>query len=60
MGKGRAPTSLEMMRISKDYKDPQQDLFVSMGSNHEERVKNYTSYLDNLINQEIKGGDHHD
>ena len=33
MGKG--------YRIKDNYKDPHHDLFVSMGSTHEERVKNY-------------------
>lgn len=37
-----------MYRIKDNYKDPHHDLFVSMGSTHEERVKNYNSYLDSL------------
>lgn len=40
MGKG--------YRIKDNYKDPHHDLFVSMGSTHEERVKNYNAYLDSL------------
>lgn len=48
MCKGRAPTPLELYRIKDNYKDPQQALFVSMGDTHEERVKNFVSYLDNL------------
>lgn len=53
MGTGSAPTPSESYRISKDYKDPERSIFVSMGSTHEERVKNYTSYLDSLTDSPV-------
>lgn len=46
MGKG--------YRIKDNYKDPQHDLFVSMGRTHEERVKNYIAYLDNLSDSDVQ------
>lgn len=53
MGKGRAPSSLEMYLINKEDHTSSDNFFAGLGDTHEERVENYVKYLDEKIEKEI-------
>ena len=56
MGKGRAPSSLEMYIINKKEGkyEVSNSFFVGLGDNHQERVENYVKFLDRKIEKELK------